>query len=126
MDRFGGYVEARGSRSPDLTPKQFAVLFSGALMASFTPKGRERKVMKAALLRPAPRVIAEPNFRACARCADPATGAAVADAVICSLLLGLVGSPSPALDEIEAILRRVLTLSPALAAKAPARAEVAA
>ncbi|MFI5761746.1 TetR/AcrR family transcriptional regulator [Streptomyces sp. NPDC051563] len=123
VDRFGTYLEAWTAQRPGLTPEQFAVLLTDALMTSFTPEGRGQNVMEfelylAALRRPALRQIAnqyaELNIRACSRYTDPVTAAAVAAATNGITLRGLAGNRPPTRDDVEAILRRILTPNPAL------------
>ncbi|WKN15780.1 TetR family transcriptional regulator [Streptomyces sp. JUS-F4] len=137
VERFGTYLEAWGNERPGLTPEQFAVLLTDALMTSFSAEGRGRNVMEfelylAALRRPALRKIAdqytELNIRACSRYTDPVTAAAVAAATNGITLRGLANSQPPTRDDVEAILRRILTPNPALppAASADTDAEAGA
>ncbi|MFF4321232.1 TetR/AcrR family transcriptional regulator [Streptomyces sp. NPDC001568] len=121
VDRFATYLDTWTAQRPDLTPEQFAVLLTVALMTGFTTEGRGQNVMEfelylAALRHPALRAIAdrytELTIRACSRYTDPVTAAAVDAATNGITLHGLAISHPPTRDEVEAILRRILTPNP--------------
>lgn len=129
VDRFGAYLDEWTAQRPNLTPVQFAVLLTDALMGSFTEAGRGQNVMEfelylAALRRPALRAVAdqytELNIRAVSHYTDPVTASAVAAATNGITLRGLANSNPPGRDEVEAILLRILTPHPALTPQAPA------
>ncbi|MGW7412708.1 TetR/AcrR family transcriptional regulator [Streptomyces sp. NPDC054863] len=129
VDRFGAYLDTWTAQRPNLAPEQYAVLLADALMGSFTAEGRGQSVMEfelylAALRRPELRQVAdqytELNIRACAKYTDPVTAAAVAAATNGITLRGLANSRPPTRDDVEAILRRILTPNPALTPATPA------
>ncbi|MCY0954106.1 TetR/AcrR family transcriptional regulator [Streptomyces sp. H27-S2] len=130
VDRFGAYLEQWVAQRPNLSPEQFAVLLTDALMGSFTADSRGQNTMEfelylAALRRPELRAVADRhtqnNIRAISHYTDPVTAAAVAAASQGITLRGLANSQPPTRDEVESVLRRILTPNPALPPPPPQR-----
>ncbi|MEW2576833.1 TetR/AcrR family transcriptional regulator [Streptomyces syringium] len=124
VDGYAAYLEDWVAQRPGLTAEQLTVLLTDVLLSCLGPQ-REQQVMEfelylAALRRPALRPVAdqyvELSIRALAHYTDPVTATAVAAAMNGLTLRGLAGTHPPARADIEAVLRRLLTPNPALAA----------
>ncbi|MEV6767228.1 TetR family transcriptional regulator [Nocardia sp. NPDC051030] len=122
VDRFAVYLEDWRAANPRLDPGELVVALADSMMYTIEDQ-HDRNILEselylAALRRPALRPIADRytrlSYETLLHYTDPDTAAAATAAMTGFSLQSVATSTPPARQEIETILRRILTPNPAL------------